>query len=191
MANDCSYWMKIVAKDEATLDRFAQIMKYKDPEFYVYRVFEYEETYREEVDGLFVATAYGEVAWGCSAWLNDAVDRAQTIDTGAHYSNLSEVCKALGIAIEVWGEEFGMCFQEHIFVAKDGTYSFINKSACSVDWDDEESVNEAKECCENVGIDFETAYKGDYFVGGFEDFEECESAKVIWDKKELSLWIEC
>lgn len=69
MANECSGTMKVVCRteNEAAIDRLTRIMKYRDAEWCMYRVFQFEENEREHTeDGLTVATFSTSVAW--SGW---------------------------------------------------------------------------------------------------------------------------
>ena len=124
MANNCSYNIRVVAKDAEAIKRVFDIMRYKDKEFYLYRVFSVEREFglheRPWKGGFFYADFFGDVAWGCDRWINDNPDMENKSETGAHYSTFVEICKALSVGVEIFAEEEGCGFQEHFIVNHDG-----------------------------------------------------------------------
>ena len=130
MANNCPYNMRVVAKDKAAIERLYNIMRYRDSEYYLYRVFSVEKDETEEDGDLFVADFFGDVAWGCSPWIYDETDKTKKSATGAHYSNLLEICADLNVGVEIFAEEEGIGFQQHFRVDRRGEID-ISESA---DW---------------------------------------------------------
>lgn len=125
MANDCSFDMKVVAKDKETIDRLLSIMKYEDKEFYIYRVRDVDVLYPAEKEGdNYSAVFQGDVAWSANAWVRGIPDPNSKSETGAGYTNLVELCKTLGIKIEIWTSEPGMGFQEYILIGDNGEYDY-------------------------------------------------------------------
>lgn len=134
MANDCYYRLQVTAENKEAIKRLFNIMGYKDKDFYLYRVFEVARVpdSEKELEGFFVAEFEGDVAWSTHSWVDDepntgAVDK----DTGAHYSNLQEVCKALGVGVEVWSSECGFDLMEHYAVNNKGE---VIRYEISDDW---------------------------------------------------------
>jgi hypothetical protein len=122
--------MRVVAKDEAAIKRLYNIMGYRDSEYYLYRVFSVGKDETEKDDDLFFADFFGDVAWDCSPWFYDEPDMTRKLDTGAHYSNLLEICADLNVGVEVFAEEEGIGFRQHFRVDH---YGKIDISE-SVDW---------------------------------------------------------
>ena len=113
MPNWCEYTMKAVSKSKEALDRLISIMYYEDKEYYIYRCASVSISNEFQEDDYFVAMLYGDVAWSCGSWF-DRIERFdETIESGGHYVTLDILCERLGIAVEVFGEEPGMEFQEH------------------------------------------------------------------------------
>lgn len=160
MANNCAYCIKAVSPKKEALDRLIDIMRYKDKEFYMYRVFTvgFDEQTKKE-DGLYVKEIYGDVAWAASAWVHDAPDPNDIHEeTGSHYSTLPEICPALDVGVEIFTEEPGMEFQEHYMVNHTGkvTCSEVEKWTPYTDDgeddedDDDDAINNNDEHCDGL-----------------------------------------
>ena len=134
MANCCAYDMRVVGKSKEAVMRMGKILGYEDPEFFLYRVMDMTSDGEEpERDGEYwVMDYFGDVAWAADRWMDDAPDFNDKSSTGAHHSNLHEICKALEIGVEVWAQEIGNGIQEHFVVNPLGsenvneTYSDLN-----------------------------------------------------------------
>lgn len=134
MANCCEFQLKAVAKDEKTLWRLFDILEYKDPEWFISRV-QYVETIADpykEGDGLYAIELLGDVAWGTSRWFSAEPDPTQRAVNGATFTTLVEICKSLGIAVEIWAREPGLGYQSHSFCNPKGEWT-----EDSVDWNEE------------------------------------------------------
>lgn len=128
MANDCTGTMKVVCRtgNETAIDRLARIMRYKDPEWYMYRVFEFCENdpgHREHTeDGFTVATFSTSVAWSGWRWFD--TDRSgwcmvgEKNPKGTDFLNL---CRLLGIGVEYFATEVGCQFAEHYLCDSNGS----------------------------------------------------------------------
>jgi len=125
MANNCIYSMRVVAKQKESIERLLKIMQYKDPEYYLYRVFSAEfadlgncaDPVYFEQDGDYVwSEIHGDVAWACDGWLGPKHEYHEKSKLGASYTNLYELCKVLNVGVEIWSEEPGQHFQEHYIV---------------------------------------------------------------------------
>lgn len=151
MANNCDYVLQVTALNKEAIERFYKIMKYEDNEYFLYRVFaanpSCDDGWVEKADDFYTAEFWGDVAWSPSPWVNDEPNPNEYIKTGAHYSNLQEICKALNIAVEVWAKECGNCFQEHITVNNHG--ELIDHE--TVEWEDEWGDEETGEWHEETG----------------------------------------
>lgn len=115
MANCAPYTLKVVAKDKATLERLFKIMNYKDAEYYIYRVYDVDvsEDEPEFIDGYYVQTFFGDVAWGASPWITDKEDKENVSETGAHYTTLVELAKKFDFGFELFCCDEAMMFQEY------------------------------------------------------------------------------
>lgn len=151
MANDCCGTMRVVAKNKEAIDRFERIMRYKDDEFFCYRVFQFEK-FDEYKDGEFYVAEFStDVAWGSDKWFYDADRPEKKIITGyektrrivrpdsseemcedyekpihgtAHYTSVRHLCGVLGIGVELWTTEPGMCFEEHADCDRNGDFHY-------------------------------------------------------------------
>lgn len=125
MANCCEYDMRVVGKSKEAVMRMGKILGYEDLDFFLYRVMDMTSDREEpEKDGEYWRMDFfGDVAWAADPWVNDTPNPNEKSKSGAHYSNLPEICKSLGIGVEVWAQEIGMGIQEHFIVNPCGTVS--------------------------------------------------------------------
>ena len=138
MANNCWYTLRVISPTKEAIDRLLQIMRYKDKEHYLYRVFiaDFGDEPTLGDDGLWTATITGDVAWSCHNWIAGLTSDETRNDKGksklgASYSTLNDLCKEFGMGVEGWGAEMGCCFQQHFYINKFGE-TCINDS---VDWE--------------------------------------------------------
>lgn len=134
--------MRVVGKSKEAVLRMGKILGYEDPEFFLYRVMDMTQHDKKPIkDGDYWRIDYlGDVAWAADPWVDDAPDPNSKSKSGAHYSNLPEICKALGVGVEVWAQEIGMGIQEHFIVNPCGTIS-VNDSYGNLEAkEDEEDV---------------------------------------------------
>lgn len=171
MANNCYYEMRIVGKTEAVRE-FIRCMR-GEGEFEngrLGRIFDCEiiddsnlET-STEINGWAVVA--GDCAWSvkCSM-MNDYIPRR----------NLESETARLGLCVEVFSEELGFEFQEHIIV-DNGIISLDDsvdvEEFCLDDLQDEE----IEELANRLGLSteqiFEQAEEGYYKHGGYSNFGE-------------------
>ena len=121
MANDCRYEMTVVGQKES-VERLISIMRYQDPEWYLYRVFDVdEEPYITSNGEKYAANFSGYVAWSAARWVSPVRDEDthQVAENGAHYTNLLNLSGILGLSIAVTTEESGMGFCEFYHI-RDG-----------------------------------------------------------------------
>lgn len=162
MANDCCFTMKVVAKNKDTIDRLKKIMNYDDNEYCMYRLRSDTNVYDEHEDGdYFVAMMDGDSAWSCDPLfhhgdnpdlhLKEYVkdEKGNLIDLGndengkwkgykendlpPHFTDLVYLSKKLDFGCELWCNEPGCCFAQHIgcdhngniFVDETGKYEYV------------------------------------------------------------------
>lgn len=137
MANNCGYNMRAIAQNKEALDRLLSIMGYEDSSRYIYRVFDVYKYGEGRIDDLFYADFQGDVAWSAHPWVYDKPSREYPNNNGAKYTNLKVLCRALGIAAEVWTCEEGVGFQEHFIINNHGkvvTYDCVDRSPGFLDF---------------------------------------------------------
>ena len=160
MANNCDFTIRAVGKTKESVEKLLDVLRYKNPEMCLYRVFSADKTTEgAKQDGdLWMLDLIGDVAWSCTMWLH-------TTDTGHPYAGsklavLPEICKALEIGVEIWAEEPGVGFEQHIIVNHEGEIVF----------DDSEDMSYVQD--EETG-DFKENPDGSWVKdGGFEDYME-------------------
>ena len=109
MANNCAYNMVVVGKDKESVERMAKILRNEDDRFFLYRVFDvFVVDDASEKNGLWTMEMCGDTAWTTEPWVKMSPSEDEVRQTGAHRSNLMEMCKSLGIGVEVFGEDEGM-----------------------------------------------------------------------------------
>lgn len=138
MANCCCFDMRVVGKSKEAVMRMRKILGLEDDEFFLYRVMDMTQHKKPVKDGEYFRIDYfGDVAWAADRWWIDDPNPDDKTEDGAHYSTLPEICKALGIGVEVWAQEFGMGIQEHCIVNPCGTIS-VNERYTGLEVEDEE-----------------------------------------------------
>lgn len=186
MPNYCNYSMCVVGKKES-VEEFIEVMNagynYGTMEFdydrHMFRVFEAEnDKIEERDDGRFQTFINGYCAWSVSScMLKDGYYRNFKEDFPDNFrgTTLPLESKKLGLDIEVYSEESGMCFQEHYLII-DGE---IVREEC-VDWseiwvEDYRTKKEAEEDLDMEITDEEWVQglsEGYFTRGGFDwDFE--------------------
>ena len=155
MSNDCFYQMKAVSKTKDALEKLKKILNYKDEDYYIYRVKDAEAFDEIAKEGdFYVLNIDGVVAWSCGYWFNESRktenDHELPNFPNATYTTLINICKKLGIAIEVFGKENGNCFQEHYQCDHNGNV-FEDSEDWFEEWEDEDG-NELDEPIESGGL---------------------------------------
>ncbi len=153
MANNAAYDIKFVSKSRETLERRVRIMKYQDPEYFIYRVFSVEdEPIKDDGNGLFSIGIYGEVAWSILQWFEGDEDLTNTSETGAHYVTLPILAKRLGFGVQAFCEDCGNEFQECRQCDHNGIITRDECAECREIWEDENG-NELDEPEQEGGLD--------------------------------------
>lgn len=121
MANYCSYTMSITGR-KTNVNRMVKILKYKDKEYELARIFDADVSdygFLEHENKTITLQVSGSCAW--------SVYSCMMKGKGSYYhdsypdsllSNLEYLTDKLNLVIEVYSEEPGICFQEHILVKK-------------------------------------------------------------------------
>lgn len=171
MANNCYYDMKVVGEPKA-VQEFIRCMR-RDGEFEndgFGRVFDcgvYEDNYTDketEIKGCaFIA---GDCAWSV---------KCSMMKECINWRSLESETARLDLCVEVFSEELGIGFQEHIIVDK-GIVTLddvVDVDEFCIEGLDEEEI---KELTERFGITreqlFEEAEEGYYKHGGYANFGE-------------------
>ena len=219
MANCCFYNMLAVSPKEESLERLIEIMKYKDPEWYIYRVRECTEEPIYKSDDLYWVRISGDVAWSTSSWLEKEVsdkDRNASED-GTKYTTLVELSSLLDISFYILSEGDDFMDVSHIHKGKvieeDGIPLHDDEISCEFF---EDSVESALDSLDEMDIrsrfpnqtkEFFAAIKRleekcnrnekgyiSYRIGGYDYISERPACDVYSDKlitpPELGIWFE-
>ena len=165
MANTCLYTIKAVSKNEDAIKRLIQIMNYKDPEYFIYRCRSVYDNGIYKDGDYYVADLNGDVAWSCNRWFATQENKDELVVIKydddfnptygtAHYISLDLLCKKLGVAIELYSEESGCCFQEHYQVNANGEIVCSECVEWTEDWWDEENDCERDEPITTGGFEY-------------------------------------
>lgn len=220
MANCCFYNMLAVSPKEESLERLIDIMKYKDFEWYIYRVRECTEEPIYKSDDLYWVRISGDVAWSTSSWLAKEVsdkDRHAS-DDGTKYTTLPELSSLLDISFYILSEGDDFMDVSHIHKGKvieeDGLP--LHDDEISSDEYFEDSVESALNSLDEMDIrskfpeqtkEFFAAIKRleekhnrdekgyiSYRIGGYDYISERPACDVYSDKHiappELGIWFE-
>ena len=168
MPNLCNFSMMVIGEEEK-LDEFIEILHNDYDNLHMFRIFEAYEEYREELDdNKMVCLLNGECAWSVFVCMFPGeytyYDSEKDSPTK---TNILIESERLGLDIEIFSEECGMCFMEHyiiksgeLIVDEESTYKIF----CTADYETVEEFN--KDTGLNISKDiFE---KRDYITkGGF------------------------
>lgn len=178
MANNCWYQMRIAGKKES-VDQFIAMLSGEAP-IRLGRVFsvntDEQFTPFPGNRGIGYADVSGDCAWSIRESMLPGSNPSVTLATEA---------KRLGLVIEGYSSEPGLCFQEHVLINKGDILTFD-----CVDYEEYfiEDMNEKQlaELCAEKGLTKEEIlsnanHNGDYTVGGFgEDFADYKDLSVYF-----------
>lgn len=156
MANICNFNLHVVSKDRESLERLLSIFRYEDEEYHFYRIFNCDFSQKPEQNektGLWSAYLTGSVAWACNMLVYGEERPDMKRDNGSHRTNLANVCGKLGIAAEIWADEYGMSFEQYALVDNYGKLKHFEQKDFVFSRSDDD--------CETMER-----------VGGFEEFGE-------------------
>lgn len=140
MANNCGYDMKVVAERPEDLDEFLSMMTYSHPEEkYFARIFEAYPYNEHEEDGKYVMYISGDCAWSvyscmCSGPFTYYDDNAKN---GSKITNLAIETKRLKLKVEIFSEEPGVGFAEHI-IFDNGKQLLMEETDLAEYWNNDE-----------------------------------------------------
>jgi len=125
MPNYCNYNMKVTGR-KPDVNRFLSILKYEDKEYALSRIFEADKYKSTRYKNTEFVSSYitGYCAWSCSSTMLDGLGSYYATygnfqnDGAPRRSHLKELTKLLDIVVELYSDESGMCFQEHILVSR-------------------------------------------------------------------------
>lgn len=171
MANNCYFEMKI-AGEEPAVQEFIQMLQRKG-EFTnngLGRVFSFDilnpdHPERDPVSGGIALVGAGDCAWSIKSALQDWEPR-----------NLMSETERLGLVVEAYSSEPGLCFQEHVLCDK-GKMIIEDCVDYEEHWIEGADEMYIQEVMEEKGLTREELmsklnHNGDYTEGGFEDFGE-------------------
>ena len=181
MPNYCSYSMCVVGKKE-NVEEFIKVMQadydYGAMKFsydrHMFRVFKADcDEVEERFDGRFQTIITGYCAWSVSSCMLESGyygDFKETYGVNFRGTTLLIESEKLGLDIEVYSEEGGMCFQEHYIIIK----GEMVRDEC-VDWqefwvEEFETKEKAEEELEMSITDEEWKFaleEGRFMRGGF------------------------
>ena len=171
MANNCYFEMKIAGPEKA-VEEFIRMLQHKGPGYGLGRVFSFDPIFPNKVErdpatGNIAIEGAGDCAWSLKTSL---------LDWSPH-SLLSET-ERLGLVVEAYSSEPGLCFQEHILVVRDELKidECVDYEEYSIDGAKEEYIQDVMEeykltreqLMEKVNDN------GDFTVGGYENFGDFE-----------------
>lgn len=107
MANNCSFNMKVVADNIENINKF--ISELQDGNTF-YRVFSAEAEAPCKEGARYSACIFGDCAWSVYCSMIDVDDNT--------YATLETESERLGLEIEVFSTEPGLCFAEHYIYKK-------------------------------------------------------------------------
>lgn len=163
MANYCAFDMRITGKEDAIKEFIAMLSwqgEFEDCGLGRTYSFDADELEETAVPGIFAVTGYGDCAW--------SVLTAMCAEFRGEAPSLESETERLGLVVEVYSSEPGMCFQEH--------YIFV-KGNCilddSVDYKEHwiEEFDSLEEYNKEYDTDFteDMVYEGNVCIGGYGD----------------------
>ncbi len=112
--------MLAVSPKEESLERLVSIMKYKDPEWYIYRVRECTEEPIYKSDDLYWIRITGDVAWSTQDWLIPKLfeEHRYTSEDGTKFTSLVELSDLFDISFYILSEGDDFMDVSHIHKGK-------------------------------------------------------------------------
>ena len=177
--------MRVVAKSREAIERFEDIMNFKDAEFFCYRVRGFSRFGEITCEnGFFSADFETDSAWSSESWFDGGdhpdillhigyekrpdgtEDCNKPIVGTAHRTDIHTLAPKIGIAVELWATEPGVGFAEHATCTHAGETEYDTRDLSIVE--SEENEDEYEE------------------INDFGDeWEEWGSLKDIWGNDEI------
>ena len=174
MANDCSFEIKAVSKKKEALEQLIQYLQNEyDQGPHPWRVFdaEGEDEITKEKE-LYTVKIRGYCAWSVYSCMFEGTSTYQS-EYGAEDKNgktISEMCRKLKVAVEIFSDEPGIGFQEHYIINKDGEICDDETGDATTYWWDKDEYP----TIEDFNKEFDTDLSeddfnedGDYTEGGY------------------------
>ena len=119
MANLCCYDLFATGSIES-IQQFALMMKWETSpaitnSMYCSDMYEEYEEPKDNGDGTFTQHFSSATRWSVQGAMIDRCDSTE-------YISLPTAARTLGIVMEIYSDEPGCCFSEHIFIHADGSY---------------------------------------------------------------------
>lgn len=170
MPNYCEYVMRVKGEPR-NVDRFVNLMKadYDEPKHF-WRIFDAEVFDEECIDRMKIVDISGDCAWSVHSCMRDGFG-TYADENPKSSTTLEEQSELLQLAIEVYGSEPGVGFQEH-YLYKNGE-EIINdcEDYSEMYFEDEadfESMKEQRYC---DGLSWDEVDEDGYIkTGGIEDW---------------------
>ncbi len=149
MANNCCYSMKIVGHNKQDIDEFISMLQYhhKDGKYFA-RIFEaYVSNIYEENEDRFVASVDGDCAWSVYSCMcaGPFTYYDRNCEKDNEITNLAIETKRLNLIVEIFSEEPGIGFAEHI-IFDNGTEVLMEEEDYGEYYNDENlSIEEFEE----------------------------------------------
>ena len=180
MPNYCDYEMIVKGKKE-NVEEFVRVIK-TDYEYddvgnckceagrHLWRVFEANSDILDIEDGMSVANIWGYCAWSVYSCMFDGDGTYQHDRPNRCGTTLQIESTNLGLEIEVYSKEPGICFMEHYYI--DNGEVTINECVDYKEWytDDYDTVEEMNEACDThfTQAEFDNADDGYISEGGMD-----------------------
>ena len=155
MANYCYYTMMATGEEE-NIDTLIKMLKWEGmfKDNGLGRIYEVCEMNRKEIaDGLVSVTLTGDCAWSVLTAMRD-------VDNIKLFRSIEDASRQLDLIIEIFSEESGFGFQEHLLIVKGEV--IVDDSV-----DYEEHYVEEFDTIEQYNEEFETDFTEDMIVDGY------------------------
>ena len=115
MANNCFYEMKVVGDKKKNIEEFISLLNYTHPDGKCFaRIFSADANPIEEKDGKYSVLISGDCAWSVATCMTNNFMSYSSEDKSGKLTNLAEATKKLMLMVEIFSEEIGIGFAEHI-----------------------------------------------------------------------------
>ena len=186
MANDCSWWFRACSRDPHKLAKFIKAwnVEYYEEGPHLFRIWDpYENVEMHQIgsSGIFSVEMSGTCAWslacciksGGSSYYSSCINEKHE-EVKPYYRNarcINDLCRECETAIDIFSEESGNAFAEHITVNANGDYLVDDVCDYYEYWRDEDEYPTIGEFNEAHGTTFtEDDFEDGYVrVGGYAD----------------------
>lgn len=175
MANNCAYNMKVVGNRKEDVDEFLSMMDYSHPEgkFFA-RIFEaYPYNFKEE-NGKYAMFIAGDCAWSVYSCMCGGIFTYYTDNqkNDNQITNLAIETKRLNLKVEIYSQEPGVGFAEHI-IYDNGECVEMEETDFEEYWDLDNMTIEEFEQEHGITLSMEQIYTletdGYIAIGGYDE----------------------